>query len=146
MVKLLIVYHSYSGNTEAMAKAIYEGARSAGASVTLKKAVDATAKDLFDCNVVAFGSPNYYSYMAGALKDFFDRAYYDVRSKVGGKPYGAFCSSGSSSRTALDSIDRVASFSSLRMNKAFDSILAIEKPSSADIEKCKELGKKLAKL
>jgi multimeric flavodoxin WrbA len=146
MVKLLIVYHSYKGHTEAMAKAVCDGARSAGANVTLKKATEATAEDLFDCDVAAFGSPNYYSYMAGALKDYFDRIYYDVRGKVNNKPYGAFCSGGGSSRLALDSIDRVASMSSLRMKKTLEGLIAIGELSSHNLEECKELGKKLAQL
>ena len=146
MTKLLIVYYSASGNTEAMAKAVYEGANSAGANVTLKKAADATANDLFDCDVVAFGSPNYYSYMSGVLKDYFDRIYYTVRGKVNDKPYGAFSSGGGSSKLALDSIDRVASLSSLRLRKAFEGVIAAGKPSSDALEECKELGKKLAQL
>ncbi|MFC2044770.1 flavodoxin family protein [Chloroflexota bacterium] len=146
MVKLLIIYYSCSGNTEAMAKAICEGASSVGATVTLKKAADATANDLFDCDVAAFGSPNYYSYMAGVLKDYFDRIYYDVRDKVNNKPYGAFTSGGGSSRLALDSIDRVASLSSLRLKKAFEGVVAAGKPSSDVLKECKELGQKLAQL
>jgi multimeric flavodoxin WrbA len=146
MTKLLIVYHSQSGNTEALAKAVAEGASSAGATVTLKKATDATAEDLINCDVAAFGSPNYYSDMAGALKDFFDRAYWDVRDKVHHKPYGAFCSSGVNSSRVLDSIDRVASLSSLSMKKAFDGIVITGTPSSTGLAKCRELGKKLAQL
>ncbi|MFH1031815.1 MAG: flavodoxin domain-containing protein [Chloroflexota bacterium] len=130
MVKLLIVYHSYQGNTEAMAKAVCEGASSAGATVTLKKAPDATADDLLNCDVAAFGSPNYYSYMAGVLKDYFDRVYYDVRGKVNNKPYGAFTSGGGSSTLALESIDRVASLSSLRMKRVFEGVIAAGKSSS----------------
>jgi len=146
MTKLLIVYHSQSGNTEAMAKAVYEGASSAGATVTLKRAADATANDLLDCDAVAFGSPVYYGDMAGGLKDYFDRAYYAVRGKVNNKPYGAFSSGGIRTRQALDSIDRVASLSSLRMRKAFEGVIATDKPSSDALEQCKELGKKLAQL
>lgn len=146
MTKLLVVYHSQSGNTEALARAVAEGATLAGATVTLKKAADATAEDLLDCDVAAFGSPNYYSDMAGALKDFFDRAYWAVRDKVRGKSYGAFCSSGVNSSRALDSIDRVASLSSLSMKKAFDGIIATGTPSSAALAQCRELGKKLAEL
>ena len=146
MTRLLIVYYSKTGNTEAMAQAVCEGAGSSGATVTLKKAADATANDLLTCDVVAFGSPNYYSYMAGGLKDFFDRVYYDVRGRVSNKPYGAFSSSGVRSSQALDSIDRVASLSSLRMRKAFEGIIATGKPSSDVLEQCKELGKNLAQL
>lgn len=146
MTKLLIVYHSQSGNTESMAKAVYEGAISAGATVTLKKAADATADDLFECDVVAFGSPNYYSYMAGALKDFFDRIYHTVRGKVNNKPYGAFTSGGGRSTQALDSINRVASLSSLQLRNVSEGVIAAGKPSLEVIEECKELGKKLARL
>lgn len=146
MAKLLIVYYSRFGSTEAMAEAVSEGASAAGATVSLKKAADAVADDLLDCDAAAFGSPNYYSYMAGVLKDFFDRIYYDVRGKVEDKPYGSFCSSGGSSTLALDSIDRVASLSSLRMKKVFDGVLATGKPSPDVLEQCKELGKKLAQL
>ncbi|MEM2374384.1 MAG: flavodoxin domain-containing protein, partial [Thermoproteota archaeon] len=41
-VKILIVYDSYTGNTEEMAKAVAEGAENAGAKVTLKKVDDVT--------------------------------------------------------------------------------------------------------
>ncbi len=34
MAKLPIIYHSHTGNTEEMAKAVHEEARSAGATVT----------------------------------------------------------------------------------------------------------------
>jgi NAD(P)H dehydrogenase (quinone) len=37
MSRVLILYHSQSGNTEAMAKAVQEGAASAGAEVIIKK-------------------------------------------------------------------------------------------------------------
>jgi flavodoxin len=47
MTKILIVYHSQTGNTEKMAEAVAEGARSIeGVEVILKKAVDAALEDL----------------------------------------------------------------------------------------------------
>jgi multimeric flavodoxin WrbA len=144
--KLLIIYHSQSGNTEALAKAVAEGAGSAGAIVTLKKAADATAEDLLDCDVAAFGTPNYYSDMAGALKDFFDREYWAVRDNVHDKPYGAFCSSGINSSRPLESVERVASRSSLGMKQACDGIIVTGTPSSDGLAKCRELGTKLAQL
>jgi len=144
MAKLLVIYHSQTGNTEAMAKAVNEGALSAGATVTLKKAAEATSDDLLACGVVAFGSPIYFGYMAGVLKDFFDRVFYTVRGKVDDKPYAAFSSSGSGGREALDSIDRICN--SLRLKKASEGIIATGKPSSDVLEQCKELGKKLAQL
>jgi multimeric flavodoxin WrbA len=142
--KLLVIYHSQTGNTEAMAKAVYEGASSAGAAVTLKKATDATEEDLLTCDAVAFGSPVYFGYMAGALKGFFDRAWLTIRDSVVNKPYTAFGSAGSGGRQALDSIDRLCM--SFRLKKAFGGVIATGKPSSDVLEQCKELGRKLAQL
>lgn len=107
MAKLLIIYHSQRGNTETMAKAVYEGAVSSGATVSLKKARDATADDLLHCDAVIFGSPNYFGYMAGAMKDFFDRAWLAIGDQVANKPYAAFTSAGRGEKRALDSIDGV---------------------------------------
>jgi len=144
MAKLLIIYHSQSGNTEAMARAVYEGALSSGATASLKKAAEATSNDLIDCDAVAFGTPNYFSYMAGAMKDFFDRSLHAVRGKVDNKPYTAVSSHGGGGRQALDSIDRICH--SLKLKKVFDSVVATGKPSSEVLEECKELGRELAQL
>jgi len=142
MAKLLIVYHSQSGNTEAMAKAFYEGAVSSGATVSLKKAADTTSDDLIDCDAVAIGTPNYFSYMAGAVKDLFDRTFYAVRGKADGKPYVLFGSHGGGENKALDSIDRICN--ALQFRRAFDDVLAAGKPLPDVLEQCRELGKKLA--
>ncbi len=144
MAKLLVIYHSQAGNTEAMAKAVYEGALSSGATVSLKKAFEATADDLLGCDAVIFGTPNYFSYMAGAVKDFFDRVLYTVRGKVDDKPYAAFSSAGGGGKQALDSIDRICD--SFRLKKAAESVAAQRAPSSEVLEECKELGRKMAQL
>ena len=144
MAKLLIIYHSQSGNTEAMAKAVYEGALSSGTTVSLKKAAEAISNDLIDCDAVVFGTPNYFSYMAGAMKDFFDRSLHAVRGKVDNKPYTAVSSHGGGGRQALDSLDGICR--SLRLKKAFEGVVATGKPSPEVLEECKELGRKLAQL
>ena len=95
MTKVLIVYHTLSGNTEKMAQAYAEGAKSVqGTEVVIKKAFDATLEDLLGCDAIALGSADYFSYIAGALKDFFDRTYYPSQGKVTGKPYAAFATGG----------------------------------------------------
>ena len=144
MAKLLIIYYSQAGNTEAMANAVCEGASSAGAAATMKKAADTTDDDLLGCDAVAFGTPNYFGYMAGIMKDFFDRAWLTIRDRVVNKPYTAFGSAGSGGRQALDSIDRVCT--SFRLKKALEGVMATGKPSSDVLEQCRELGRKLAQL
>lgn len=142
MTRLLIIYHSQSGNTEEMAKAVSEAASSAGATVTLKKAFDAASDDLLSCDAVAFGTPNYFGYMAGSIKDFFDRNYYTLRNKVDDKPCAVFGSAGAGGRQALDIVQRLCN--SLRLIKTCEGVVARGKPSPDVLEQCKELGKKLA--
>ncbi len=57
MAKVLIVYVTTTGNTEKMANAIAEGAKGAGADVTLKTVGDASVSELAGYDVIAFGSP-----------------------------------------------------------------------------------------
>jgi multimeric flavodoxin WrbA len=110
MVEVLILYYSRDGRTETLAKAVAEGVNSVPeASVLLERVDYATVYDFVSCDAVAFGSPNYFSYMAGLMKDFFDKAI-SVREKVTGKPAFAFTSGGGSSDSALLSLERMISF------------------------------------
>ena len=72
-VKVIVTYHSLSGNTERMAEAVAEGAKSfPGAEVRLKRVGQVTADDLFSADAVVVGSPVYWSNMSGEVKTFFD--------------------------------------------------------------------------
>jgi NAD(P)H dehydrogenase (quinone) len=73
VVKILVTYHSLSGNTERMAEAIVEGAKSVPNTVVVLKRVSlVTADDLFSSDAVIVGSPVYWSNMSGEVKTFFD--------------------------------------------------------------------------
>lgn len=72
-VKILVTYHSLSGNTERMAEAVVDGAKAvSGAEVLLKRVGQVTAEDLFSSDAVIVGSPVYWSNMSGEVKTFFD--------------------------------------------------------------------------
>jgi flavorubredoxin len=144
MKNILIIYHSQSGNTEAMAKAIAAGAKGAGVTVTLKKAVDAGVDDLLGCDVVAIGTPNYFGYMAGMVKDFFDRVWATVRTQMGNKPYTVFGSYGGGGLPAIESVERICE--GLGMKKVCDCIGVQRTPTAENLKACKDMGKKLAKL
>jgi len=143
MAKVLVIYSSQSGNTEAMAKAVAEGAKAAGAAVVLKKATDANADDVMACDVIAIGTPNYFGYMSGLVKDFFDRAWIVIREKVADKPYCTFGSKGGGGAQALESVERICD--GLKMRKVADGLMATRQPTPEVLTQCKDLGKKLAK-
>jgi NAD(P)H dehydrogenase (quinone) len=55
---ILIVYHSETGNTEAMAMAVYRGALNAGdVNVVIKRVEEAENKDLLNADAIIVGSP-----------------------------------------------------------------------------------------
>jgi NAD(P)H dehydrogenase (quinone) len=73
LVKVLVTYHSLSGNTERMAEAVVDGVKSiSGAEAILKRVGKVTADDLFSADAVVVGSPVYWSNMSGEVKTFFD--------------------------------------------------------------------------
>lgn len=142
MAKILIVYHSLSGNTEAAAKAVMAGAESVpGTEVTLKKALEAQAGDLLQCDGVAVGSLDAFDYMAGGLKDFFDRTYYPTHGQVTGKPYVAFLTHGGGGQ-AIDSIEEICQ--SFKFAKIVEPVLVRDRPDPAAEEQLQALGVELA--
>lgn len=56
-ISILVAYHSQTGNTEAMAEALAEGARGDGVTVTVKRIGDVKKEDLDAADAVALGSP-----------------------------------------------------------------------------------------
>jgi NAD(P)H dehydrogenase (quinone) len=72
-IKVLVAYHSQSGNTERMAEAVVQGAkRVPRTAVVLKRVGQVTADDLFSSDAIVVGSPVYWSNMSGEVKTFFD--------------------------------------------------------------------------
>ncbi|MGC9777834.1 MAG: NAD(P)H-dependent oxidoreductase [Candidatus Heimdallarchaeota archaeon] len=148
MALLLVLYHSQEfGNTEAMAEAIAEGAQTAGAKVTLintnKKRLDIEQFRHFD--TVAFGSPDYWGYIAGGLKIFVDDFYIARKSNRQGledKPYGLFYSHGGGG-TVREPFEEL--FRSMRIgSKVGKTIESYGRPNRAVLEACCELGRQLA--
>ena len=146
MTSILVLYHSQEyGNTGAMAEAIGEGAKAAGAEVTLvntnEQRLDSEQYRGFD--VVAFGSPDYYSYIAGGMKTFLDDWYIAQKSNNQGlkdKPYGLFYSHGGGGR-ARGPLEELFG----RMGtKVGETVESRGKPDDSVLKACRELGGQLA--
>ncbi len=147
MVLLLVLYHSQEyGNTKAMAEAVTEGAQAVGAKVTLvntnEKRLDIEEFRHFDA--VVFGSPDYYSYIAGGLKVFVDDFYIARKVNRQGledKPYGLFYSHGGGGRVREQFEDL---FRRLKIgSKVGKTIESYGGPNSKVLEECRELGQQL---
>jgi multimeric flavodoxin WrbA len=143
MSSILIIYHSQTGNTEKMALAVAEGARSIEPTdVILKKAQDAALEDLLASDGLAIGTPENFGYMSGMVKDFFDRTYDPAHDKLFRKPFVIFISAGNDGTGALRAIERIAQ--GYRFKMVYHPVISRGKVTEDDLEKCRELGKLLA--
>jgi multimeric flavodoxin WrbA len=143
MARILILYHSQTGNTQRMALAVAEGARSIEkAEVLLKRAADATTEDLLAADGLAVGTPENFGYMSGMIKDFFDRTYAAAQDKVFRKPYVVFISAGNDGTGALNAIERIAL--GYKLKKVYPPVICKGPVTNDILEKCRELGATLA--
>jgi NAD(P)H dehydrogenase (quinone) len=143
MAKVLVVYHSGTGNTKAMAQAVAEGAKQIpGVEAVLKEADQVSVSDLVNADALAFGSPTYFSYMAGVVKAIFDKAYLS-RSQIKGKPFAAFASGGGGEVKSVQSIESIAASCGLR--KVCEGVAVGGMPTESESQDCRKLGATLAK-
>lgn len=142
MAKVLIVYHSQGGNTRAAAEALAEGVRAvSGTEALVMQAFEAAEDDLLSCDGIAIGTPDYFSYMAGGLKDFFDRTFYPTQGSVTGKPCAIFVTHGGGGKAVASVMDIAKSF---KFKLIADPVLVRNAPDADAKEDLAALGRKLA--
>jgi multimeric flavodoxin WrbA len=128
-----------------MAEDVAKGAGSIkNVEAVLKRASEATLKDLLECDGLAIGSPEYFGYMAGIIKDYFDRTYEQARGRkeIFKKPYVVFISAGNDGTGALNSIERICI--GYQLKKVYEPVLARGGLDQETLTKCQELGKTIA--
>lgn len=139
-MKIAVVYWSSTGNTEAMAQAVAEGAREAGASAELFTATefDGGKVDAFDA--IAFGCP---AMGAEELEDSeFAPMFESCESKLSGKKIALFGSygwgDGEWMRTWEDTCRNDGA------SLVCDSVICQEAPDDDALNACRSLGEALA--
>jgi len=146
MEKVLVIYHSQQfGDTKALAQALADGAREAGVEVEIISTNErrVTLDEFLAAEGVALGTPDYFSYVAGTIKTFFDDIYLWDKSgeSVKGKPAVLFFSHGGGGR-GREPFETLA-------GKFFEQVgETVESRSPTGDEakkKCRALGKELAK-
>jgi len=152
---LLIVFHSLTGGTRAMAEAAAAGASDEPeVAVRLLAASDAGPEDVLDADGYIFATPENLAAMAGRMKDFFDRTYYATLERINGRPYAILICAGSDGENAARQIARIATGWRLRPvaeplivrtnAQTPEVILALKHIGLDDIGRCRDLGAALA--
>ncbi|MFC1975290.1 flavodoxin family protein [Chloroflexota bacterium] len=95
MGKVLVLYYSKTGRTQAMAELVAEGATTVeGIEVRLKSIDEATVDDLFWCDGIALGAPTHLGSVPWKMKKWWDDITDPAWQAVDGKFGCAFSSEG----------------------------------------------------
>lgn len=145
MKHLLLVTGGHAGGRlERLAAEVRAGAAEFAEDVELRSlpALQAGIDDLLWANGLLIGTPEKFGYMAGAVKDFFDRTYYPAEGKVNGLPYAMFVSAGNDGTGAVTSVERIAT--GYRWTRVAEPVIVRGEPDEAALARCRELGQTVA--
>ena len=142
MSKIAVVYWSGTGNTEAMANEVAEGAKAAGAEVDVLTASEFGADKMDAYDAIAFGCP---AMGAEELEDSeFEPMFSDCEGKLGGKRIALFGSYGwGDGEWMRNWVERMTNAGAFMVEE--EGIIANEAPDDEVVEACKAGGRALVK-
>lgn len=140
MLKLLIVYYSQTGNTEKMARAIEDGAKSVvGIDVDVKYFV--RPEELAEADAIIFGIPTYYHDIGIDMKNLLEGASkqeINLKGKVGAA-FGSYGWSGEAPNMLLEIMKN-----RFQMDVMEPALRIKYNPAKNGLEECHKLGKTVA--
>lgn len=140
MSKIAVVYWSGTGNTEAMAAAVADGAKEKGAEAVVLTAVEFNVAKMDEYDAVAFGCP---SMGAEELEESeFAPMFSDCESKLSGKKIALFGSYGWGDGEWMRNWEETCRNDGAVI--VHDFVICNEAPDDSAIAACKELGAALA--
>lgn len=138
-----------------MAQALMEGAcRESETTTQLLHATSADFSHVLESDGYLFVTPETLGTMAGQMKDFFDRTYYQVLDQISARPYASVVCAGSDGSNAARQIQRIAT--GWRLNpiaeplivcthaQTPEQILKRKVISGVDLQRCRDLGQNFA--
>lgn len=140
MSKIAVVFWSGTGNTEAMADAVAEGAKGAGAEVSVFNVSDFSADKADEFDAIAFGCP---AMGAETLEDSeFEPVFNECEPKLKGKKIALFGSYGWGDGEWMRTWEDTCNSASAVL--ATESVICNDSPDDDAIASCKALGAALA--
>lgn len=139
MAKLAVVYWSGTGNTEAMANFVADGAKDAGADVSIYTSAEFTPELADEFERIAFGCP---SMGAEVLEESeFEPMLDSVKDKLSSKKVALFGSYGWGDGEWMRNWESSLSGDGVGV---IGTVIANEAPDDEAADSCKDLGKQLA--
>lgn len=148
---LLIVWHSRTGASEHLARAVGVGA---GDGASLIRAAEAGPQHFLAAQGYLFVCPENLGGMSGLMKEMFDRCYYPLLGRIEGRAYATITAAGSDGSNAVRQLDRIVTGWRLRrvaepvivnFNAQMPEAILAEKSVPPDrLQEARELGAALA--
>jgi len=139
MPKILVIYYSRSGNTEKMAKAVAEGAKS-NPNVAVDLNYHIEAEELASYDAILIGTPTYHTQMPIDFKNLFEEAstkQTNLKGKIG-SAFGSYGWSGEAPQAVIEILKK------LGMQVIEPPIRAKYVPDQQALDACMDLGKRVA--
>ena len=142
MRKVAVVYWSMGGNTAAMAEAVADGARQAGAEVRRRQVSETTPEEALSCDAIALGCP---AMGAEVLEESeFEPFFTQLEGSLGGKQVALFGSYGwGDGQWMRDWWERTEASGALLVGS--EGLIVHETPDEDGLARCRELGADLAR-
>lgn len=140
MSKIAVVYWSGTGNTEAMANAVADGARNAGAEVALLTPADFGPAQMDGYDAVAFGCPAMGSEVLEESE--FEPMFSACESKLKGKKVGLFGSYGWGDGEWMRNWAETCKNDGVVL--VSEPVICNEAPDDGGVSQCEALGAALA--
>ena len=141
MSKMAVIYWSMTGNTQAMAEAIADGAREAGAQADLFSVDQVTVDQALEYDKLALGCP---AMGAEVLEEAeFEPFFTALEGRLGGKRVALFGSYGwGDGQWMRDWVERTQSTGANLLDE--EGLMVNETPDAEALEVCRNLGARLA--
>ncbi len=141
MNKVAVIYWSQTGNTQAMAGAIVEGAKQAGAEASLFQVSDISPQEALKFDVLALGCP---AMGAEVLEEAeFEPFFTELEGRIGGQKIGLFGSYGwGDGEWMREWQQRVINSGALLYDG--EGLILTDAPDEHGLEKCRAWGNGIA--
>jgi hypothetical protein len=136
---ILLVHHTPSPTMQELLEATVAGVGMVeGVELISRPALIASPTEALEADGYLLATTANIGYISGALKHFFDQAFYLCQDETAGRPFGAYVHGGSDTTGAVRAIETITT--GLRWKPVRPVLSVVGPPASTDREACEELG------
>tara|TARA_R110002094_G_scaffold169102_1_gene151613 strand:+ start:304 stop:774 length:471 start_codon:yes stop_codon:yes gene_type:complete len=142
---LLIIAHAPSENTKKMSEAAFKGATDReieNVEVRYLPPLETQPDDIIAADAIIIGTTENLGYMAGLIKDVFDRCFYGCLEKTEGMPFAFYVRAGhdgTGTRRAIESIT-----TGLKWRLVQEPLICRGEFQEEFVDQCEKLGLSMA--